>query len=218
MWRFRIVGLVLLAGPAFAQVEKSVSCEREPDCLARLSAIAQRRGDTLRLKLANGATKTLTGNHQACDNDDAEKCLRYNLRAYLPAQHAFVVAWNGYEENGSLVISTKTGRSVELDFSLPQFSPSGRWFASVNVNTIDESQYAVAIWSTAPDVPKQVFRHSARVKLPFESWEFAGWEGDDRFRLKVEVNPGTGQTRTMETSAVLTKQGWKLDWPLPVPK
>jgi hypothetical protein len=158
------------------------------------------------------------GNHQACDNDDSENCLRYNLRAYLPAQHVFVVAWNGYEEHGSFVISTKTGRSVELDFSLPQFSPSGRWFASVNVNTIDESQYAVAIWSTAPDVPKQVFRYGARVKLPFENWEFAGWDGDDRIKLKVEVNPGTGPTRTMETSTVFTKQGWKLAWPLPVPK
>jgi hypothetical protein len=154
MWRFWIIGLLLLGGSALAQSKKNVSCSQETDCLAQLGGIAQRQGDTLRLKLANGATKTLTGNHQACDNDDGENCLRYNLRAYLPAQHVFVVAWNGYEEHGSFVISTKTGRSVELDFSLPQFSPSGRWFASVNVNTIDESQYAVAIWSTAPDVPK----------------------------------------------------------------
>jgi hypothetical protein len=217
MWRYVALCALLLGGPALAQdkpLNEFVHCEREKDCIAKLGGLVQREGHILRLKFANGTTKTFKENRQACDDDDAEECVRYDLRAYLPSQNVFVVEWSGYEERESLVISTRTGRSVELA-SLPQFSPSGRWFVSVNVNQIDESQYALAIWSTAPDVPKQELRYGARQVLPHEYWQFVGWDGDNRIRLKVGVDPGTGQTREVETSAVHTEHGWALNWPLP---
>jgi len=221
MLRYGLIWALMLGGSALAQsgppAKDIVYCEREKDCLAKLNGLADRKGNVLRLKLENGTEKTFRENRQACDAHDAEECLRYDLRAYLPAQHAYVVKWSGYEESGSLVISTKTGHSVELD-SLPQFSPSGRWFASVNVNQIDESQYAFGIWSTTPDGPQQVFRYSARMTQPDEHWEFVGWDGDDRIKLKVSINPGSGQMREMETSAVRTAQGWRLNWPLPLPR
>lgn len=221
MRRYGIISALLLGGTALAQgapaPNEIVYCEREKDCLAKLNRLAHREGHILRLKLENGATRTFKENRQACDDHDADECTRYDLRAYLPAQHVLVVAWSGYEESGSLVISTRTGRSIELE-TLPQFSPSGRWFASVNENQIDESQYAVAIWSTAPDMPKQEFRYSPRIGSPYEYWQFVGWDGDKQIKLKVRVDSDDGKTREMETKAVWKDQGWRLDWPLPAPK
>lgn len=210
MWRYGIIPALLFGGSALAQSAPApkdiVYCDREKDCLVKLDGLARREGHLLRLKFENGTSKTFRENRQACDDHDAEECIRYDLRAYLPAQHVFVVAVSGYEEDGSLVISTRTGRSVELE-GLPQFSPSGRWFASVNENQIDESQYAVAIWSTAPDMPKQELRYSARQDSSSEYWQFLGWNDDDRIKLKVRVSSGEGEAQEMETSAVRTSQG-----------
>lgn len=135
----------------------------------------------------------------------------------LPAQHAYVVEWSAYEESGSLVVSTTTGTTIELN-SLPQFSPSGRWFASIDENPMDETQYAFAIWSTAPDAPREAFRYSLPRNAPYEHWQFRGWDGDEKIRLKVDVSSGNGDMREMETSAVRTEKGWKLNWPLPSTK
>ncbi|QRM29587.1 hypothetical protein [Microvirga sp. VF16] len=218
MWRFGIVFAVLIGCPALAQnispKKGMVQCEREADCLSELKSIVTRKGNILYLRFENGAAEAFKEDRQACEEDDGEKCLRLNLRAYRPAQYVYVVQWRGYEESGSLIISSKTGASITLP-SLPHFSPSGRWFASIDPNPYEGSEYAVAIWSTAPDKPKQVFRYRIPEKILNERWEFIEWDGDDRIKFKVTFDKENGATQESMTSADRTQQGWNLNWPLP---
>src|SRR5262249_14691867 len=53
--------------------EDSIQVERR--CLQRLTGLASRRGDALRLTLEDGSFKTFVDNKRACAEGDAEKCL-----------------------------------------------------------------------------------------------------------------------------------------------
>jgi len=57
-----------------------VLCDKdEARCLRRLASVAKRDGNHLRLKLANGQTKTFTTTQAACKANLYEKCLVYRL-------------------------------------------------------------------------------------------------------------------------------------------
>ena len=101
--------------------------------------------------------------------------------------------------------------SAKLE-TMPEFSPGGRRFVSVNHTELGDRSYEIAIWATAPDVPKQEFRYATPEGDAYEYWEFVGWDGDDRIRLKVSVNEGNDH-KAYETDAVRTGQGWKLNRP-----
>ena len=219
-WTLALFGAGVLAGftltnPALAQPWPStpVRCTtEEADCLSKLNGLAWRSGDALTLRLGTGRTKTLQGDRQACTDHDANKCLLYELHAFLPAAHVYVVQWTIYEDGGADVVSAKTGQSVSLN-SLPEFSPNGQAFVSVDADELNGRDYDVAIWSVSRGVLKEEFRYLAAASDPYEFWEFLGWDGNDRIRLKVTVNMGTGGALVRETDAVRTGQGWKLDRP-----
>ena len=190
-----------------------IHCGTEADCLLRLKGIARREGDVLRIKLQNGKTKIYKSDRKACDSTtNVDGCIVHEFAIYYPAVNAFAVDIGFYEGGQAEVGSTRTGQVVTLD-TLPEFSPSGRWFVSVSNTEMGDRAYDVGIWSTAPDVPKQELRYRTPSGEPYEYWEFQGWDGDDRVLLSVSVNLGNGAMRDFETDAVRTEQGWKLNRP-----
>ncbi|MCB8823161.1 hypothetical protein [Microvirga rosea] len=190
----------------------SVQCEEEADCLQQLKGIASRSGDQLRLKLGNGRTKVRQGNRKACEAGDAEKCMSYELRAYHPTLHTYVLDLGAWEGRAAELVDANTGQSMLLD-TLPHYSPSGRWLVSTNDSEMSRD-YDVAIWSTTAGLPKQELRYSAPETEFMEYWEFAGWDGDERIKFKVNFMSG-GETTAFETDAVLTGDSWKLNRPEP---
>lgn len=216
----RVAYLVMLAAMstgagALAQVTlpEPIRCEKEADCLSQLKGIARRTGDVLRVKLENGKTKTYKSDRKSCDSmTDIDKCIVYDLRVYHPTASAFAIDIGYYEGGAAEVVSIKTGRVLALD-TLPQFSPSGRWFVSVSNTEMGDRAYDVGIWSTTSDVPKQELRYSTPKGAPYEYWDFVAWDGDDRIKLKVSVSAGDGSSREFETDAVRTEQGWNLNRP-----
>jgi len=221
--------MLLIGAPASAQdvpARKEVNCESdgttaeirkraEARCLAELKDVASRSGPSLRFKLQNGKTKTLR--NKSCERD-ADTCTEYTLVGYHPAQRAFIVAQGFYEFYIFLLVDERTGDVTEID-GMPRFSPSGRWFVTADTKDGDGVLYVVAIWSTAADKPKQEFRYSNEKESEekYEYWKFLGWDGDSRIKLKVSVKDAVQhyakKSADFETDAVLTEQGWKLNWP-----
>ncbi|WP_112661993.1 hypothetical protein [Microvirga flavescens] len=219
MLRYVMAIMLLLSGSAVAAPESwtkdSVRCEAEADCLKALVGTAHREGDRLHLKLENGETKTLVGNEKACLGDDAGECVIYDLRAHIPALQAYVVGYRLYEGSGGIIVSTKTGQALLLE-TLPEFSPDGRWFVSAGPDYAHGESlepYDVTIWSYAPDASREVFRYLAPRGRSLEYWEFAGWESNDRIRLKVRIVSVSDPELEQDADAVRTDQGWKLNRP-----
>ena len=90
------------------------SAELEAKCLARMNGLASRKDDELRLVLAGGKIKSLLGNHRACDDNDADKCLMYRLGAYYPAQQLFVIEAVQYESYSIVAVSASTGATTPM--------------------------------------------------------------------------------------------------------
>jgi hypothetical protein len=207
----------LLAGAAFLIVPASlageanpigvVRCEREADCLRALKGVAIREGNALRLKLANGQWKVMRSNRKACDQDDARKCVVRELRAYLPAQQVYVVEWTTSGDGGSEVVSGATGQTETLD-TMPEFSPSGRWFVSIDPDELNDRRYDVALWSVTEGELKQELVY-VRDPGTYEAWEFRGWDGDQRIKLRVT----RANAEPLDTEAVYTEVGWRLKKP-----
>jgi hypothetical protein len=201
---------LLITTPSFSQESspiEAVRCEREAECLRALKGRAGRQGDVLRLKMADGKWKTMRSNKKACDKDDAAKCVIRELRAYLPAQAIYVVEWTTAGDGGSEVLSATTGQTETLD-TMPEFSPSGRWFVSVDPDELNERQYDIAIWSVEAGELKHEFSYM-RDAAAYEAWEFKGWDGEDRIKLRL-TRPNVPP---VDTEAVHTDAGWRLKRP-----
>jgi hypothetical protein len=216
MWRSAIFCTLLISIPAFAQTEasgmKPISCKQEADCLANLTVKAHREGDVLTLRLEGGKTKAFKTNRQACENDNANDCIVYELRAYRPAQNVYVVAWTLYEGKGAGLISTKTGDVLVLP-DMPDFSPSGQWFVAVDNDPHYTPEFQVGIWSLQGGAAKQEFRYGTPQDISPEGWNVLGWDGDKRIRFEVGGLDDDSVPK-VETDAVLREQGWLLNWPL----
>jgi hypothetical protein len=171
--------------------------------------MVRRDGDLLELKLQNGKFKTYQSDRKACENHDAERCVIYELRAYLPSQNAFVIEGKSYEGGAHWVVSRKTGRAVQLE-TRPEFSPTGKRFVSVNGAELGSHSYDVAIWVMTPDEPKLEFRYETPQGDRYELWEFRGWNGEDRINLEVKV--GNAMV-PFESEAVRTAAGWQIKRP-----
>ena len=189
------------------QAGAPVRCEREADCVRALKGIAVRQGETLRLKLAGGQWKMVRSNKKACDRDDTAKCVVRELRAYLPAPNVYVVEWTTSADGGAEVISATTGETETLN-TMPEFSPSGQRFVSVDPDELNERHYDIGIWSVADGevTPELVYVRDAGA---YEAWEFKGWDGDTRIRLRLS----RPNLQPVDTEAVLTETGWKLRKP-----
>jgi hypothetical protein len=209
---------LLLASPAFAQTNSSdlkpISCDEETDCLAKLRGKVSRKGDALIIKLDNGKAKKIVDAPEPAevckDSGDAYACdgISYRLASYRPAQNFYVVGWYTAEKEGVLFVSGKTGE--EIDFSdKPRFSPSGSLFVMPGAEYDDQ----LSIWSLKAGEAKQELVYTYVTEWGSEGFDFVAWDGETRIRLKV--SPAETYQKEVDMDAVLTEQGWVLNWPFP---
>jgi hypothetical protein len=192
----------------------------ERDCLRRLDKLAQRRGHVLSLKLANGTTKTFeTTSHRCFDYDSPSyseenrpaECISYTLKGYFPAhRHVLLDVGEGQHYGWYSIVSGRTGHETRIP-NIPHYAPGGRRFASVNPSEAeDHAENAIYIWSTG-EPPKLEFHHQPK---GYTLYRFDRWEGSDRVVLSVEFSGEEGLKRAPAT-VVRTKEGWRLDSPVP---
>jgi hypothetical protein len=200
--------------PDGARPDEPILClhpqqREEADCLARLKGRATRRGAVLRLALDNGKTKVFTSNKKACQDADSQKCVEFELAGYYPLQRLFMVQ-EGYYECGVFdLVSARSGAMVQVA-EVPEFSPGGRRFVSIDANDACHGKYDIAIWSTQTDPPTAEYKYSPTV---YEAWEFKGWIDDEHIDLKVGFHgdpPSERKWMEQPAQAVRTDNKWRL--------
>jgi len=214
LWLSALPGSLLAQSASPTTPVRDVLCHdqhdgnnRESICLKQLGAIASRRGNDLRLKLANAATRAFTTTQKACDDGDHAKCKDFRLSAYYPRHHLFLVARNSTEGGDFLLISARTGKELQLD-EIPHFSPSGKRMAAVSASE-SYNDNSIEIWTTGDNLPKREWRHEVP-NDKYELYEFESWDGDDRLKMRVTLRIGEELRGGIPVEAVRTASGWQL--------
>jgi hypothetical protein len=201
--------------PASAPSPKvDVLCGRnESECLKPLSGIATRDGDHLHLKLASGKVKTFTTTRQACEANIYEKCLQYRLAGYYSRPRHFLVDVAFLADGGTtFLVSSRTGEHIRIDAEL-HFSPSGRRIAAVSASELG-GENSIEIWATTNDLPKSEWRYVVP-DGEYSLYEFVGWDGDDRLKMRVTTRMGEEVYDSLPVEAIRTSTGWTLMPPIP---
>jgi len=79
------------------------------------------------------------------------------------------------------------------------------WFGECSPDPV------VAIFSLARDPPRLEWRFTP--DNANEDYEFDGWDGDNRVRLRAWVGSDVGKQKPMATDLKLTAQGWQIKRP-----
>jgi hypothetical protein len=184
--------------PPTALVEEEVHCDVEAKCLAKLRTIASRSGKNLNLKLDNGSTKSFpsTGRCEIA----GESCVLTSLVDYRPSQHLFVLSAQYYESTGSIIVNRRTGEVFRIEDAAPHFSPDGKRFVVVAVSEQDGINQ-VAIYGTSAFPP--VLEWSHKPKSFATTFEFVGWNGNDRVKLRTF-------DQKSDADISYTSTGWRL--------
>jgi hypothetical protein len=200
-------------GPRAASLKNDVHCGRdESECLKQLGGIVTRDGDHLRLKLANGKTKTFTTTQQACEAAVYEKCLQYRLTGYYSKYRHFLVDVGFLNHGGTtLLVSGRTGDYIKLDAAL-HFSPSGKRLAAVSA-TEHDGENSIEIWSATSDLPKSEWRYVVP-EGEYSLYEFVGWDGDNRLKMRVTTRIGEELYEALSVEAIWMNGSWKLMPPI----
>ena len=185
--------------------------KEEGECLKQLAGMATRDGDHLRLRLANGQTKTFTTTRKACEANIYEKCLQYRLMGYFTRHRQFLVDV-GYLNHGGItfLVSRRTGNHISLD-APPHYSPSGKRLAAVSASeSVDHGENSIQIWSSSSDPPKSEWRYTVP-QDEYALYQFVSWDGDERLKMTVTMHIGrNGPLQSLPVEAVHTSNGWKL--------
>jgi hypothetical protein len=170
---------------------------QEASCLNRLSKLASRSGNTLTLKLGNGSAKTFRSNPEACQNDNADKCVDYRLIGYHPSARLFLVLARGYETRECQFVNVQNG-TISKYLSVPHFSPDGSTFIVINDDITGARKYDIVIGTVASNPPVTRWGQAANDD---EIWQFQRWLDEDSVYLKSD-----------HQEAVLTRagNGWRL--------
>lgn len=210
MWRTAILLTFVLLNPALAQTSSTsqgiIACIEEKDCLAKLRGKVNRNGRVLTIALENRKSRKFE-NSKSCETHD-EACESYVLEGYRPAQGIYLVTWHGFESDGVILISARTGQTEQVP-NIPKFSPSGNSFAAHG----GEYDRRVTIWSVKEGEIKQELVYDYDFAQGNEAWSVLGWEGE--VRVRFQVSPSHTYEKDIETDAVLKEQGWILNWPFP---
>jgi hypothetical protein len=184
----------------------------EARCLAQLKRLTSRNGGDLHVALNGGKPKLFRDDVSGCEEGAWEKCITFQLAGYHPIGRLYLVVKSYYEGYEVLVVGRGTGGEMGIS-TVPSFSPSGRYFVSIDATELGDRKYDIAIWSIGKqDLPKLEWQYQTPRGDPYEAWEFVGWDGDERIKLKVSVNPGNGM-KDFDADAVRTARGWQLNRP-----
>jgi len=187
----------------------------EKPCLnpGALGTVAKRDGRVLTLKLANGKTKVLS-DANPCEDPDPTKeseCVSHELVGHI-GDRQFIVSVGLYECPFVLLVNRRTGEEMTLRH-WPNLSPNKKRFVVVAPNADGECSPdpVVAIFSLARDPPRLEWRFTP--DNVNEDYEFDGWDGDNRVRLRAWVGSDVGKQKPMATDLKLTAQGWQIKRP-----
>jgi hypothetical protein len=185
--------------------------ELEPWCLAQIGNLASRVDKVLQLTLENGDTKSFFDEAEACEQGNAEKCLKFSLAAYYPTQKLFVIEVSAYESYSVIVVSRRDGAITRLD-DYPHLSPDGTRLVAVAFSEAWDTENDIAIYS----IQRGSLTHDWSYKpSDYEMWEFVTWDGNDHINLDVTMWQVdlTGKRELVKQSAELrrTKSGWQLN-------
>lgn len=215
---FLLSGAVAFADPQAedAQLNAAFAVEYDPQQMASLEprviaasgGWASREGATLRLNTEKSAAVTLTNDESGCqpDHPDRAKCYDFTLLAYLPGQHAFLVA-ESFDEGGKvLMIDDRTGTRTEFT-ELPRFSPDGRLLLVVSNDEESESGL-IQLWSRDGDAVKKLWEVPDTVQA--EQVDFVAWT-DSGIQLDLSFPQGDDKP-VLHRRATLAKgpSGWAL--------
>lgn len=189
--------------------EDSIEIERK--CLERLTGLAARDGDVLRLTLEDGSFKTFADDRLACEQHQIDKCIRYRLATYYPIQKLLVVERNAYEKFDVIVVSRRTGAITKMDVH-PHLSPGGtRLVAAAGIEAWDFEKH-IAIYYVQKDALKLEWSYTAK---EYEMWAFVSWDGDERIKLNVTLrtvgHSGGEVLATQQAGVRRTIFGWQLN-------
>ncbi|HEY1545172.1 MAG TPA: hypothetical protein VGG01_22465 [Xanthobacteraceae bacterium] len=194
---------VALREPIKCKVEK----DREAaDCLTRLKGLVTRSGDVLRLHLEGGRAKVYISARDACAQDQVDKCVIHLLARFYPWPRPYFLVGTNYYECGHFDLVSRRGGSVVEMATVPELSPGGKYWVSVDQDDECDRKYDVAIWSTESDPPALEFKYTA---TQYENWTVAGWDGDDRIKFKVFVNASQG-AYDQDAEVVRSATGWRI--------
>jgi hypothetical protein len=177
----------------------------EKPCLNELREVARRDGSVLTLKLGNGKTKVISDSKE-CNNPDKEDlCVSYRLVGYI-GDRQFMVNVQPYECGSVLLVDRRTGAETMLG-GWPHLSPSKKRFLVTSSSIAGECSpaYAIAVFSLVNDSPRLEWQSGPP---DWEDYDYDGWDGDDRVRLRID---GNGKHRSAYLK--LTAQGWQLTQP-----
>ena len=180
----------------------------EPGVIAASGGWAKREGATLSLNIEKGAAVALTNDESGCqpDHPDHMKCFDFTLLAYLPGQHAFLVA-ESFDEGGKvLMIDDRTGTRTEF-IDLPRFSPDGKLLLIVS-NDEESGAGTIELWSRDGDTVKKLWTVPDTVGA--EQVDFVTWD-DDGIQLDLTFSQDDDKP-DLHRSAKLAKgqSGWAL--------
>jgi hypothetical protein len=220
-----VLAATLLGSTALAQQQEpavEVQCVRdetksedssqvERKCLERLTGLASRDGDVLRLTLEDGSFKTFADERPACEQHQADKCLLHSLATYYPIQKLFVVERNAYESFDVIVVSRRTGAITKMDVH-PHLSPGGTRLVAAAAIEAWEVEKHIAIYYIQKDTLKLEWSYKAR---DYEMWEFVSWDGDEHIKLNVTLRTvdrsGAEVLATQSAGLRRTIVGWQLN-------
>jgi hypothetical protein len=177
---------------------------QEAPCIKQLKAVAQREGGKLTLKLNNGKTKVLS-DPKACEGGIDADCFHHRLVGSI-ADQQFIIHLVGFEWAGVLLVSQATGAETRLE-NWPHLSPGKKRFVAVTASDAGDIKTAIAVFSIASDPPRLEWSYPNPKE--YESYDFDGWDGDNRVRLRVLTTGGTAT----DTDVKRTAQGWQLKRP-----
>lgn len=227
-----IAGLALVAftaGPATAgapvTVNGRVNCVEDADkddasraadeaaCIALTDGAVRRDGDKLIIRRVDGEEIAFDSNPAACAADDAEACHVVSLHAYDALRGFALVEEGFYEALAMNLIDLKTGAKVDV-MARPEFSPSGDQLVAVIADLMNEPEYEILVYDLTAAPFRRTFEAKRGTAAKFVRknkevalFAFAGWDGEDRVRLKV-VNDE--QAATGGADLVRVKGKWAL--------
>jgi hypothetical protein len=174
--------------------------DREGPVFALAKGRAWREKDTLVLTTDIGRRIRLT-DQADCKKPSVTDCASYEMVAWLPSHHVFVVLESYYEYYDYLLVDTHTGSRQVID-DLPRYSPDGAHLATFRNDEMNGG--GIDVWSVRSDS----LVHEWHVD---DFAKFVRWQGGDVIEIGLfpegEYAP---DAKTRPATVVQGPKGWQL--------
>ena len=182
----------------------------EKACLAELTGVATRDGDTLLLTFRNGRSKAYVNRLKECEQGE-EGCIEYKLTGYFPKHELALIKIGYYEGAEWMLVRLDDGKETTIVLP-PHYSAHENWLVSVcSSDGPAGCENGIDIVPTRPDQTRGEW-HCRVLPIDYTLYEFAGWDGDERVKLTVTFRVGS-ELKTFPASVDLIAGRWRLKLP-----